>query len=182
MRQKAIDRDSWRQAYTVKEDGSYRLDPRKAANANASAASGVNAYSKLLRAMRSKAPGTWTDDRWEQSKHFTTTPYVAIHRICVLLSQSEYDVLESVNGSMDPNDLKPAKSKEGERLIRYLGKPNWKDSWGKWMYRVGQQKWLTGSALDWMVPNMIGEPVEHYVVPTALAVPQTVMKDRKSVV
>lgn len=174
------DRNSWRRSFTItdKEDGSSRLDPRKGVDQggfNSSATSSDNAFKRLLQGMRSRAPGTWTDDRYEQSRHFHGTAYVAIHRLCTMFSQAEFDVTERPPGVLDPNQEKPTKSKEGEALVKYLQAPNWRDSFGSWMYRITQQKWLTGSALDWDIPNVFGQPVEHYVIPTALAIPQSTM-------
>lgn len=174
----APDRSAWRRAFIRdKEDGSTRLDPAVAAKQGdaASVGSNDNALRRLITAMRSKAPGTWTDDRFEQSRHFVSTPYVAIHRLCVLFSQAEFDVRERPAKRKDKDDDLPVSSREGEELINYLEKPNWRDSFGSWMYRLCQQKWLTGTGLDWMVPNALGRPLEHYIIPTALAIPQTVM-------
>jgi phage portal protein BeeE len=57
-------------------------------------------------------------------------------------------------------------------LVQLLEKPNNQDSWGRQAYRWSQQMGLTGTALTYMVPNRFGVPVELYVIPTALAIPQ----------
>lgn len=57
-------------------------------------------------------------------------------------------------------------------LVRLLERPNRQDYFGKIMYRWCQQKYLTGTALTWMVPNALGTPMELYCVPTAIAIPQ----------
>jgi hypothetical protein len=50
-------------------------------------------FVRLLEAMRSNAPGGWTDDRYEQTlRHFVGISYVAIHRLCTQLSRAEFQV------------------------------------------------------------------------------------------
>lgn len=141
-----------------------------------------NAFELLLKAMRSKSPGGWSDDRWEQSKHFVGIQYVAIHRICQQLQQGEFQVF--VEDEHHPDGKRPVTKddpSQGDRrcrpydLVELLKRPNGQDSFGKLMYRWGQQKRLTGTALTWVVPNMFGVPFELYSVPTALAIPQPVI-------
>jgi hypothetical protein len=59
--------------------------------------------------------------------------------------------------------------------VEVLQKPNKQDYFGKMLYRLHQQKALTGSAKLWMVPNKLGTPCELYIIPTAMAVPQPVV-------
>lgn len=136
-------------------------------------------YARLLEAMRSMAPGGWSDDRWEQTKHFVGIAYVAIHRICTQFQQAEFQVFKkdphlpegkrpiTRDDPPDPGfDIPPYK------LVEVLEKPNKQDSFGKLMYRWFQQKYLTGTALTWLIPNALGTPMELYCVPTAIAIPQ----------
>lgn len=134
---------------------------------------------RLLQAMRSMAPGGWSDDRYGQTSHFTGVSYVAIDRICKMLGQSEFQVF--IKDENSPEGKRPVReddAPQGDRqcrpydLVKLLEKPNRQDSFGKTMYRWGQQLKLTGTALTWMVPNMLGTPMELYVVPTAIAIPQ----------
>jgi HK97 family phage portal protein len=60
-------------------------------------------------------------------------------------------------------------------LVKLLNNPNKKDSFGEMMYRWNQQMDLTGKALTMIVPNMLGTPMELYVIPTAHAIPQPVI-------
>lgn len=137
------------------------------------------AFKRLLQAMRSMAPGGWSDDRWEQSKHFVGIAYVAIHRICLQLQVAEFQVYRRDPKHPDGKvPVTPDDPPEGERdakpwdLVKLLEHPNNQDSFGKWMYRIGQQKRLTGTGLTWMVPNKLGYPMELYCIPTAIAIPQ----------
>jgi phage portal protein BeeE len=137
------------------------------------------AFKRLLQAVRSNAPGGWSDDRYEQTRHFTGVNYVAIHRTCTQLQQAEFQVFRKdrahPEGKRPINENDPP---EGDRvvkpyaLVHLLQNPNKHDSFGKMLYRIGQQKRLTGSALVWMVPNELGVPMELYNIPTALAIPQ----------
>lgn len=128
-------------------------------------------FKRLLQAMRSLAPGGWSDDRWEQSKHFYGIQYMAIHRKCELMSQAEFEVF--VKDDNHPDGKRPVQRYEpAYDLVKLLEKPNREDSFGDLMYRWGQQMDMTGKALTWMVPNMLGTPHELYSIPTALAIPQ----------
>lgn len=179
--------ETWRQIFgTSKEDGGKeprRNQPKQSVapggSYGRSSISGGVAYKHLLEAMRSKAPGGWTDDRYEQSRHFVGMAYVAIHRKCTQLQQAEFQVFRKDKHSQDGKvPVEEEDPPEGDRLckpydlVKLLEKPNNQDSFGKWMYRLGQQKSLTGQGLTWIVPNQLGNPVELYCVPTALAIPQ----------
>ena len=134
---------------------------------------------RLLQALRSMAPGGWTDNRWEQTGHFVGISYVGIHRTAMQLAQAEFQVF--VEDDAHPDGKRPVTKfdpPQGDRqvrpydLIRLLKHPNKQDSFGNMFYRVHQQKGLTGTALIWMVPNALGTPMELFVIPTALAIPQ----------
>ncbi len=130
-------------------------------------------FKRLLQAMRSLAPGGWTDDRWEQSKRFVDIVYIAIHRQNELLTQAEFQVWEKDESS--PEGKRPAKSDSSKRLIDLLEKPNKEDGFGDLLSQWNLQLDLTGSALTWMVPNVDGQPYELYPIPTATAIPQPVV-------
>lgn len=177
------DRVRWREAFGVTKEDPDPGRRRLAKEAGSFGASGPSAMqiSRLLQAMRSRAPGGWTDDRWEQTmRHFTGIAYVAIHRLCCHFMQAEFDVFRRPTGR-GRADLIPVTEDDppqGGRysrpydLVELLQKPNNGDSWGKLMYKWFQQKMLTGSALTWMVPNRLGYPMELYPLPTATAIPQ----------
>jgi phage portal protein BeeE len=145
---------------------------------------GQTAFVRLLQAMRSNAPGGWSDDRWEQTmRHFSGFVYVAIHRIAMQMTRSEFQVYH--RDDSHPDGKKPVRKGDppvsarfAEKqvrpydLVEILQKPNPQDTWGRSAYRWIQQKFLTGTALTWMVPNAFGTPYELYPVPTALAIPQ----------
>lgn len=143
------------------------------------------AFVRLLEAMRSMAPGGWSDDRWEQTRHFLGIAYVAIHRKSVMMGQAEFQVFKKDPHHPDgKRPVTPHDPPDGDRAAKYvrpydlvelLEKPNRQDYFGKWLYRVTQQKDLTGTALTWMVPNQFGTPYEMYCVPTAIAIPQPVV-------
>lgn len=131
-----------------------------------------NAFVRLLQAMRSNAPGGWSDDRYEQTlRHFVGITYVAIHRLSTQFSRAEFQVFHE-----DP-DVPEGKRpvRRGERaweLVQLLKRPNKQDTFGRLMYRWSLQRRLTGTALTWVVPNALGDPFEIYSIPTALAIPQ----------
>jgi phage portal protein BeeE len=137
------------------------------------------ATKRLLQSLRSYAPGGWSDNRWEQSKHYTDVSYVCIHRTNEILSEAEFQVFKrdlSLPGGKRP--VTPNDPPEGDRiskpydLVDLLEKPNTEDSFGDLMAQWNLQLELTGMALTWMVPNKIGTPMELYIIPTSTAIPQ----------
>ncbi len=144
--------------------------------------SGQYATQRLIESLRSRAPGGWSDDRYEESRHFTGAPYVAIDRRGKLLQQAEFSVYRKVRNDPEHPDGKipitPDDPPEGNRLVRpyrlveLLERPNNQDSFGLTMYRWNQQLGLTGMALTFMVPGKLGYPCELYSIPTAIAIPQ----------
>ncbi len=137
------------------------------------------ATKRLLESLRSMAPGGWSDNRFEQTAEFTGIAYVAIHRLCTQLRQAEFQVFkrdeQHPDGKRPVTKYDPPDNGRFVRpydLVELLQRPNKQDSFGKIMYRWGQQKFLTGTALTWMVPNRLGTPMELYCIPTATAIPQ----------
>jgi hypothetical protein len=147
-------------------------------------AANETAYVALLKAMRSRAPGGWASDHWEQLKHYVGIAYVGIDRIGRQWQRFEFNVYmkdeTSQNGKRAVTENDPP---QGGRfckpydLIKLLQRPNKQDHWGKLCFRWCQQKKLTGMALTWVVPNGLGVPIELYCIPTALAIPQAVINE-----
>jgi phage portal protein BeeE len=176
-------RAAWRHAFlnaTNKEKGGGRQ--QEGGSATASAATGNNAVARLVQALRSAAPGGWSDDRWEQSRHFTGIAYVAIHRSSEQMGQSEFQVF--VKDRKVPGGKRAVSEDDppqGDRrckpydLVKLLEHPNGDDTWGDLMYNWNLQMDLTGMALTWMLPNRLGYPMELYPMPTAICVPQVVI-------
>jgi phage portal protein BeeE len=125
-------------------------------------------FKRMLEAYRSKAPGGWTDDRYEQTKHQVGIQHICITRTGEQLMMGEYQV--SMRDPQHPDGKRPVPS--DHPLVRLLGRPNNEDSFGDLLYAYWQQMNLTGTALTWMVPNVEGRPVELYPIPTAIAIPQ----------
>jgi len=129
------------------------------------------------------APGGWSDDRYEQTaRNYLGIAYIAIHRIATQWQQAEFKLYRKTRkdkhnpyGRIAVTEDDPP---EGDRLVkpydlvRLLERPNRQDYFGKYMYRLSQQKYLTGTALTYMVPNSFGTPMELYCIPTAVAIPQ----------
>src|ERR1700724_3127381 len=185
--QEAVDRGRslWRQTFGVdKESGSKRPDGRKipipGGTYSRSSLSSDAATKRLITALRSRAPGGWTDDRLEECRHFTGIAYVGIDRVSRQLGMSEFHVFRKdrnhPDGRIPVTEDNPGPMSEyganGWDLIKLLEKPNNQDHWGRMCYRWSQQMRLTGTALTFMLPNKLGRPMELYVIPTALAIPQ----------
>jgi len=180
-------RGLWDRAFgaTAKEDGHAAARQRaRQANSHVRSAASDAAQMRLLQAMRSQAPGGWSDDRMEQSRHYTGITYICSHRIGEQMAQAEFQVFKK--DPRHPDGKRPVTKQdppEGGRLVppyklvELLERPNPDDTFGDLMYRWNQQLDLTGTALTWQVPNKLGVPFELYPVPTAIAVPQPVVND-----
>jgi phage portal protein BeeE len=134
---------------------------------------------RLIQAMRSMAPGGWSDDRWTESKKWTDVRYLAGHRIGEQMLQAEVEVFHQVGpGKDDKKPVHPDDPPQGGRLhspydlVKLLKHPNNDDTFGELMYATHQQMMLTGMALTWMLPNEGGVPMQLFPIPTALAIPQ----------
>ncbi len=165
----------WRQIFgnvTNKEEGIRRpVRPFPGGTHSRSFASADASITRLVEALRSMAPGGWSDDRWSQTRNFLGPVYIGIDRKAKQLQQAEFQVFRK--DKKHPDGKVPVE--EGDdayELVQLLEKPNPQDSFGDMMYRWLQQLDLTGSALTWMVPNYLHRPMELYPIPTAIAIPQ----------
>lgn len=171
-------RAKWDQIFSTNKEAGGRVDdstrqiPVRGGSYGRSSATGEAATKRLLQALRSMAPGGWSDDRWEQVRHFVGIAYIAIHRLATQMQRSEFQVYRKDRNHPDGKIAVTEDDTEAWKLVKLLEKPNGQDSWGKLMYRWIQQKYLTGTALTWMVPNMLRQPYELYCIPTPLAIPQ----------
>ncbi len=161
-----------------RESSPPRVRPSRGTGYGVSAIS-APATGRLLQSLRSMAPGSWSDDRWEQSRHQYGIVSVGVGVYCRQMSQSVFKVYRKDLKHHDgKRPVTPQDPPEGDRmvkpydLVKLLERPNNQDSFGRFMYRIGQQKKLTGTGLVWMVPNKFGAPYELYPIPTALAIPQ----------
>lgn len=175
-------RATWQQIFrsSNKEERLLQQQPPENPGWGRSMVSTNNATKRLIEALRSMAPGGWSDDRWGETQHLLGITYVAIHRQCELLTQSEFEVF--VKDRTHPDGKRPIRPEDpvmGDRygikpwdLVQLLEHPNKQDDWGDLVSRWNQQMDLTGTALTWLVPNRLGTPYELYPIPTALAIPQ----------
>ncbi len=147
-------------------------------NTSSTIAGSRTAVDYLLNALRSAAPGAWSDNRLEQTNHFVGCAFLAINTLMKQAASSELCVWKR-----DPQDPEH-KQRMGldDPLVQLLMNPNNQDDYGMNMRRTVQQIGLTGSCLSWQVPNSFprwdmpeernqGQPSEMYVIPTALATP-----------
>ncbi len=147
-------------------------------NSNRTLVSSDASFKRLLQAIRSMAPGGWSDNRYEQTARYESGSYVAIDRKARQLARSEFQVY--IKDESLPDGKRPVRKDDPPQrpwckpydLIELLQKPNNQDHFGLLMWRWEQQLDLTGMALTWMVPNELGIPVEIYPMPTAVCIPQ----------
>lgn len=133
-------RSIWRQAFDDHEQQKPEHPLPPIPSWGRSAVSTDNATRRLLEALRSFAPGSWTDDRWEQSKHFLGITYVAVHRQNEILTQAEFNVY--VKDERHPDGKRPIRPDDppmGNRavrpwdLVQLLQNPNKEDDFGDLM-------------------------------------------------
>lgn len=164
----------WRQVFgaTNKDEGLTRpVRPIPGGSYGRSFSSSDASVTRLLQALRTMAPGGWSDDRWAETRAFTGAVYVAIDRKSKQLQQAEFQVFRK--DKKHPDGKVPVEEgDEAYELVKLLEVPNPQDSFGEMLYRWSQQLDLTGMALTWMVPNALGKPMELYPIPTAIAIPQ----------
>jgi phage portal protein BeeE len=188
-------RDLWRQAFSLGTDkesgGRERFTQREPISRpvipGGSKVRGLlsepQSVKRLLEALRSMAPGGWSDDRYEQTaRNYLGIAYIAIHRIATQWQQAEFKLYRKTRKDEKTPEGRVLVTEddppEGDRvvkpydLVRLLERPNRQDYFGKLLYRYAQQKYLTGTALTYMVPNRFGTPMELYCIPTAVAIPQ----------
>lgn len=147
-----------------------------------SSTSSIESTKRLIQALRSQAPGGWTDDRYTESQKYIDIAYVAIHRQNELLTQAEFQLyVKDPNHPDGKRPITPEDPPHGDRLVkpydlvRLLECPNEDDSFGDLIAQFNLQMDLTGTSLSWMVPNELGYPMELYPIPTATMIPQPVM-------
>lgn len=188
-----LGRDLWRRVFgapTNKEEGLTEPAAQRPVPGGSWGRSNVGttaAVERLIQALRSRAPGGWSDDRWEETmRHYYGIVYIAIFRKAILMQQAEFKVLRKVKGHPE-GKVEVMEGEPGYELVQLMSRPNHQDSFGKWLFRCSQQKELTGTSLTWLLPNMImnkhpshryrglGTPFEMYNIPTAIAIPQPVI-------
>lgn len=131
---------------------------------------------QLLEALRSNAPGTWSDDRWEQTRQFVGIAYVGIAARCRQALQAEWKLYKRDTKSPDGRHLIASSEHNTEHpMAQFMSRPNHEDTFGTMMYNWELQLSLTGVALNWVIPDQHGDPIEQYPISTATAVPMPVM-------
>src|SRR5690348_4400303 len=70
----------------------YAQPPVRGGSYGRSGIAGHEATKRLLQSLRSMAPGGWSDDRWEQTRHLQGITYICNQRSSEVLSESEFQV------------------------------------------------------------------------------------------
>ncbi len=173
----------WERAFGTNKEEGLTQPPTRQSSAIFGTGNSVS-QARLVQALRSRSPGGWSDNRYEQAAHYTGITFVSIFRLMRMMGQSEFQVFKKdvthpdgkrAVTEYDPPDLgflvRPYD------LVELLKKPNVHDSFGKMLSRMTLQKYLTGTSLTWMVPNRLGTPMELYPIETVIAQPQPVIND-----
>ena len=172
--------EKWRQVFGRTKEDPIPKDVSNPSNSYTnSTLSSSASVQRLIQALRSRAPGGWTDDRWRQSQSFDGIQYIAIHRAGEQIGQSEFKLYRKDRNHPDGKRLvTPDDPAEGGRpvkpydLVRLLEHPNPEDSFSDLMYSFYQQINLTGTSYEWAIPNQLGVPMQLFPIPTATAIPQ----------
>lgn len=128
----------------------------------------VASFEYLLSALRSRAPGQWSANLLELSRHFTSAVFLAIN------SMGNHAAAADVKCWERSLDLTDGDRELGwdEPLVQLIRNPNNDDSTGDFLYQIAQQLSLTGMALVWMPRTTTLEiPSELYVIASASALP-----------
>jgi len=123
--------------------------------------------SLYLRSLRSWAPGQWTDNRLEQSRHQLGAVHVAIKVLSDMAASCEVRVVRHRDGSAMSDGSGDAEPVERSHpLARLMRRPNSKETGGQLRRRLVQQLCLTGTALAWHLRDGNGVPAEAWCIPT----------------
>jgi phage portal protein BeeE len=127
------------------------------------------AFRHLLAALRSNAPGQWSQNPLEQARHFTSAVFLAINTLAKQAENAEVKVLVRDDNPDNGFEELPY----SDPVCRLLEDPNPEDNAGDLWYQITQQLSLTGMSLVWAPrDNPLNVPSELYVIPTATALPQ----------
>jgi len=124
-------------------------------------------YHYLLAALRSRAPGQWSQNLLELSRHFSSAIFLAVNTLANQAA-AEHRVYER-----DPDEPESkTQLPHSDPLCRLLEDPNSDDSTGDLLYQITQQLSLTGISLTWMPRNNdLDVPSELYSIPSCTAFP-----------
>ena len=150
------------------EIGTGNVPPRGFKDSVIDAPSTVANFEYLLAALRSKAPGQWSQNLLELSRHFTSAAFLAINTLANQAAAAEKKVMERTPNPYD-GDIELAQT---EPACRLLDDPNNDDSFGDLLYQITQQLSLTGIGLVWKpVYSTADIPTELYTISSASALP-----------
>ena len=116
--------------------------------------------------MRSQAPGQWSQNVFELSRHFTGSAYLAINTLAKHAMDSSFSIYERTDDPDAPNGEVQLPWYDPAALL--FEDPNPVDTFSDLMYQTVQQLSITGMALTWAPPSDThDEPKELYSIPTA---------------
>lgn len=132
------------------------------------AASVVSNWEYLLRALRSRAPGMYSQNVQALSQHFTSGVYLALNTMCKQAAQAEWRIFEEIGSPHEPD----VELQKHEPVVKLFKNPNNEDDFVDILAQLTQQIGLNGIALEWIPVwgNQI-QPEEMYIIPTATALP-----------
>ena len=147
---------------------------------------------ELLTLLRHQNVGGWSDDRWEQVRHFTGVPFVAIKAIMDLVGGATFQVVKrkkhkgnrttfGPNGTVSKalptahaharDDAYVPFDDRGHPLAKLADQPNPVETFGELATNLVLQNRLTGVAPMWAVPSASGKPVELWALKTPTTTP-----------
>lgn len=146
----------------------------------------------FLQTMRRSPPGTGTDNRWEQVRHYRGVVYIAIRAIMSLAGGATYECLKrkkrhrgrttfGPRGSVAKSVALPQSHGRDEDYVPVddlehpiaarLERPNPNETFGELTGKIILQNRLTGLGPLWAVPNAKGRPVELWALKTPYLYP-----------
>ena len=120
----------------------------------------------LLSTLRSGAPGQWSQNVFELSRHFKSAAYLAVNTLAKHAMDSAFSLYERTDDPDAPNG--EVELPWYDPACRLFEDPNPVDTFSDLMYQTVQQLSITGMALTWCPPTDANdEPAEMYSLPTA---------------
>jgi hypothetical protein len=127
-------------------------------------AAGYRELGLLQQVFQSKAPGQWSQNVFELSRHFKSAAFLAINTLATHASDSTFELVERTDDPEMPNG--EVQLPWHDPAVQLFENPNPIDTFADIMYQSLQQRSITGMDLLWAPPagNDVGE---LYVIPTA---------------
>ena len=132
---------------------------------------GSDREESLKLQLSSDRPGTWTSDHYEETRQYTGWNYAAISAMASQCAQAKVRGLKFDDSRTEDDKGEPLLYNDS--LLKFVREPNPHQCGSMFRYEQAVQLRLTGTCLIWNIRNGFGKIIERYVIPTAIAEPNS---------